>query len=203
MILSNLLVVGGLLIGLPAHADNSFAPIPADQTGGRPTGLEMRIVKYEGGTNGIITVDVRNGNKQATEFTAKGLYFVPTANADTAPQRLGAVGPFQQKTGDGWQRAEKTSIPAGATVQLKLDIYCIDSHRGSPSASTSFRIAKDRVPKDLSQAIDQAATAATAGKGGVSAPANKPAVQSEVWTTRDRKWIKLDGEGKQEDAKKR
>jgi len=38
---------------------------------------------------------------------------------------------------------------------------------------------------------------------GVSAaaPAAKGAVQSEVWKNRDKKWIKLDGEGEQEAAK--
>ena len=41
------------------------------------------------------------------------------------------------------------------------------------------------------------------GHGGVSAPAAKGAVQSQVWKNRDKKWIKLDGEGEQEAAKSR
>ena len=34
--------------------------------------------------------------------------------------------------------------------------------------------------------------------GGFAAPAATSAVQSEVWATRDAKWIELDGEGTQE-----
>jgi hypothetical protein len=37
----------------------------------------------------------------------------------------------------------------------------------------------------------------------VSAPAAAPAVPSEVWKNCDKKWIELDGEGKQEVGKRR
>jgi len=63
------------------------------------------------------------------------------------------------------------------------------------------RVAKERAPKPLVQSIDEDATRAAAAYGGVSAPAAKGAVQSEVWKNRDKKWIKLDGEGAQETAK--
>ena len=53
------------------------------------------------------------------------------------------------------------------------------------------------------QSIDADATRAAASYGGVSAPAAKSAVQSEVWKNRDKKWIKLEGEGAQEAAKSR
>ena len=86
---------------------------------------------------------------------------------------------------------------------MTLDVYCIDSHRASPSSSTSFRVAKERAPKPLVQSIDEDASRAAADYGGVSAPAAKGAVQSEVWKNRDKKWIKLDGEGAQEAAKSR
>src|SRR5262245_34761965 len=103
------------------HAENSFVPIPADQTGGQSTGLEIKIVQYHGGTNGELTVEVRNPTDKEVEFVAKGLYFVPNGSANNAPQRLGAVGPFQEKTGQGWQRREKMTIEKGATVRMKLD----------------------------------------------------------------------------------
>jgi hypothetical protein len=88
---------------------------------------------------------------------------------------------------------------------MKLDVYCIDSHRASPSSSTGFGLAKDRVPKRIVEAIARDADKATRGLGGVAspAPAAKSAVQSEVWKNRDAKWIELDGEGKQEAGKKR
>jgi hypothetical protein len=86
---------------------------------------------------------------------------------------------------------------------MKIDVYCIDSHRGSPSPSTAFHVAHDRVPSAVSTQIDRDARAASVELGGVAAPAAKSAVQSEVWKNRDKKWIKLDGEGRQEAGKAR
>jgi hypothetical protein len=198
-----LAVIGSVLFTLPVLAKPpAFAPIPADQTGGKPTGLQLRIVRYDGGTNGVIMVEVKNPGQEPVEFSAKGLYFVPQGDADQAPQRLGAVGPFSLQTEQGWQHRDTTTIAPGAVARMKLDVYCIDSHRGSPSSSTSFRLAKDRVPKKVVEAIDNDAVQATKGMGGLSSPRAKSAVQSEVWKNRDKKWIELDGEGKQEAAKK-
>ena len=53
------------------------------------------------------------------------------------------------------------------------------------------------------KAIDDDATKSAEGYGGVSSSAAKGAVQSQVWKNRDKKWIELDGEGKQEAAKSR
>jgi hypothetical protein len=192
----------GLVILRPAAATaaGGFDKLPGEQ--GKTSPLLMRIVQYEGSTNGAITVEVKNPTGQAQEFSAKGIYFVPTGSANEAPQRLGAVGPFQLQSANGTsQRIDHTTIAAGATARMTLDVYCIDSHRASPSSSTSFRVAKDRVPPSLTRAIDDDAQKAAEGYGGVSANAAKPAVQSEVWKNRDKKWIKLDGEGKQEAAK--
>ena len=180
-----------------AAAATGFDKLPGEQ--GKTSPLLMRIVQYAGSTNGAITVEVKNPTSQPQEFSAKGVYFVPTGSANEAPQRLGAVGPFQLQSANGAsQRMDHTTIAAGATARMTLDVYCIDSHRASPSSSTSFRVAKDRVPEPLMQAIDEDANKSAAGYGGVSAPAAKGAVQSEVWKNRDKKWIKLDGEGAQE-----
>ncbi len=187
-----------LLFSLPAAADKSYAPIPSEQTGGKATGLEMRVVDYRGSTNGSIEVEVRNPTNHPVEFSAKGIYFVPDGDPDHAPQRVGAVGPFQVKQGNEWQREDKLTLAANATALLKLEVYCIDSHRGSPSSSTSFHVAKTRVPKPMVEAIDHDAAQAADPMGGVSAPTAKGAVQSQVWKNRDKKWIRLDGEGKQE-----
>jgi len=191
--------VFGLVI-LPfeiAAAASGFEKLPGEQ--GKTSPLLMRIVQYEGSTNGAITVEVKNPTSQPQEFNAKGVYFVPTGNANEAPQRLGAVGPFQLQTSNGnSQRMTHTTIAAGSTARMTLDVYCIDSHRASPSSSTSFRVAKERAPKPLIESIEADAARSTADMGGVSAPAAKSAVQSEVWKNRDKKWIKLDGEGAQE-----
>ena len=194
----------GLVILRPARAAaaTEFDKLPGEQ--GKQSPLVMRIVKYDGGTNGAITVDVKNPTDKPQEFSAKGIYFVPTGNPNEAPQRLGAVGPFQLQSSQGGkasQRLDHTTIAPGATARISLDVYCIDSHRGSPSSSTSFRVAKDRVPAPLMRAIDADAAKSAEGMGGVSAPAAKGAVQSEVWKNRNKKWIKLDGEGAQESGK--
>jgi hypothetical protein len=195
---SSFLVLLTSLVAVPVAAQPKFAPIPPDQTGGKASGLELRIVKYDGSTNGVLEVEVKNTRAEPTDFSARGLYFVPTGNADEAPQRLGAVGPFNVETPGGWKRHDKLSLAPGETARLKLDVYCIDSHRASPSSSTSFRVAKDRVPAKVASEILDDATRAAARHGGVSAPAAKAEVQREVWKNRDKKWIKLDGEGRQE-----
>jgi hypothetical protein len=198
-----LTTVTSLLFAFPVIAKPTFTPIPADQTGGKTTGLELRIVRYDGAVNGVLEVEVKNPRQEPVEFSAKGLYFVPQGSADEAPQRVGAVGPINVKTQQGWLRRDNVTIQPGEIIQAKLDVYCIDSHRGSPSSSTSFRLAKDRVPKRVYDAIDRDAAKAASGLGGVSSPKAKSAVQSQVWKNRDEKWIELDGEGKQEAGKKR
>ena len=189
------------LVALPAFAENGFAPLPAEQTGGKLTGLELRVVQYQGGVNGVLTIDVRNPKSNPIEFSAGGLYFVPDGNADSAPQRLGAVGGFQEQTQQGWQRREKTTIAANATVRMKLDVFCIDSHRGSPSSSTAFHPAATRLPPALSHEIEADGKKAAAESGGYEAPVAKSKVQSDVWKERNKKWIRLDGEGAQESHK--
>jgi hypothetical protein len=199
------LFVAGLIFAssfASAIAADHFDKVPALK-GQRPNGLAIRIVKYAGSTNGAITVEVQNPTAEPQEFSAKGLYFVPQGNANAAPQRLGAVGPFQVLSAGGRQRADRLTIAPGASERLALDVYCIDSHRASPGPSTPFRIAKDRVPPALTTAIDKDANDASKGYGGVSAPAAKSAVQGQVWKNRDAKWIELEGEGKQEAGKKR
>jgi hypothetical protein len=205
MFLRSLVTLGAVLLCAPAfaRAGGGFAPIPPEQTHGQKTGLEIRVVGYDGSVNGEIAVDVRNPGQRPVEFAARGLYFVPNGNPDEAPQRLGAVGPFRVQTADGWQPRERLTIAAGATQHLKLDVYCIDSHRGSPSSATSFRMGKDRIPKPLVEAIERDTRKEAEKLGGVSDPRAKGAVQSQIWKDRDAKWIELDGEGKQEAAKKK
>ena len=199
-ILAVCLTACGLAAASPAAAD-SFRSLPAEKAG-QSTPLEVRVVQYDGNSNGVITVDVKHPTGKPQEFSAKGLYFVPQGNADQAPQRVGAVGPFQMQRPQGPERRDHLTIAPGATERLTLDVYCIDSHRASPGPGTSFRIAKDRVPPPLVRAIDADAVRSAEPYGGVSAPAAKGAVQSEVWKNRYKRWIPLDGEGRQEAAKR-
>jgi hypothetical protein len=167
--------------------------------------LEARAVQYDGSTNGRLTVQIRNPGKSAQKFSAQGLYFVPEGNPDTAPQRLGAVGPMQIAN-DGKELTELDVAP-GATVEVVLDVFCIDSHRSSPSPQNSFSVGVKRMPKELVQTIekraDQAVDTARSQGNAAPRPAAKSNIQGEVWRSRDAKWVELDGEGKQEVGKKK
>jgi hypothetical protein len=192
----------GIVTSSPARGAEHFDRLPAEKPG-KSMELLIRIVEYAGSSNGAITVDVKNPTNQPQQFTARGLYFVPLGNANEAPQRLGAVGPFQVERAGGFERREQLTIEPGKTERLVLDVYCIDSHRASPGSSTGFRVARDRVPAKLTREIYDDAAASADAFGGLAAPAAKGAVQSQVWKNRDKSWIPLDGEGKQEVGKKR
>jgi hypothetical protein len=181
-----------------AWADNKFHKVP----GKAAENLQLRVVKYDGSTNGVLTVSVKNTGKQPVQFSAKGLYFVPDGDPDKSPQRLGAVGPMEIARGESSVRKEALTIPAGKTVQVALDVFCIDSHRSSPTSETPFTIAKTRMPQSLTRTIDvRAKAAAGKHKYDYAAPAAKADIQSEVWRTRDSAWVDLDGEGAQEASK--
>jgi hypothetical protein len=178
--------------------DTKFRPVPGAQQ------LEIRATTYDGSTNGVLVVELRNKGKTAQKFAATGLYFVPEGDPDQAPQRLGAVGPMQITAGDAKETSELV-IAAGATVEVKLDVFCIDSHRSSPSPRNVFNVGVSRMPKELAATIegraDNAVRAKRASGDRAPRPAAKSDIQSEVWKSRDAKWIKLDGEGQQEATK--
>lgn len=195
------LLVLGLFAGTAA-ADNKFHPLPAAKA--ERGNLQLRVVSYDGSTNGELTVEVKNTSKKPLVFMAKGLYFVPDGDPEQAPQRLGAVGPFEiatDKEDAEGRRVEKVTIAAGGTVELTLDVFCIDSHRSSPSSSTPFTIARSKMPASLARDIDVNTKRAAKSAGGFAAPAATDAVQSEVWKQRDKKWVELEGESAQEAGK--
>jgi len=201
-IVRNLAVIVVSLVVSVAHAerhDTKFKPVP-------DSSLQIRAVEYDGSVNGTLNVQVKNTQKTAQKFAATGLYFVPQGDPDTAPQRLGAVGPMQLAT-DTKKEQASIEVPAGATVDVALDVFCIDSQRGAPGPKNVFDVGAKRMPKQLSQQIEHSAdeAVAEARKSGESRPrpAAKGAIQSGVWKSRDEKWIELDGEGKQEAAKKK
>jgi hypothetical protein len=182
----------------PAQASPQATAVPAADGQGR-THLELRVIAYDGHTNGGMTVEVTNTGAVPETFAAQGLFFVPDGNPNEAPQRLGAVGPFRIDGDDG--RKDKVALLPGKKIVVQLDVYCIASHRSSPGPQTQFHLSPSRMPRELSTGINQDARAASQSYGGLSAPAAKSAVQSEVWKNRNKKWIKLDGEGRQEVGK--
>lgn len=219
----------GLFCGSSAWADNGYKSVPAESadhatapapaTAGTPgtpgtpgpqdaqavakaSGLDLRVVAYDGSVNGELTVEVKNPGKTELTFSAAGLYFVPEGNADQAPQRLGAVGPMQIADGKAQKRVEQLKVPPGGSMKVKLDVFCIDSHRPAPTSKTGFSLGSKRLPAKLRNTIETRAKSAADQAGGYAAPAAKSRMQSEVWGARDADWVEVDGEGKQELGKK-
>jgi hypothetical protein len=196
MLVVSLWLLAGTALAQPVRHDTKFHAVP-------DTKLQIRAVQYDGAVNGTLDVEIKNADKVAHSFVATGLYFVPEGDPDTAPQRLGAVGPMRI---DGAQERTQLDVPPGKTVTVALDVFCIDSHRGSPSPANAFDVGRTRMPAELSHTIEsnaQIAVDAAAKKDPAAPPrpAATSAIQSEVWRARDAKWTKLDGEGKQEVGK--
>ncbi|MGE0396610.1 MAG: hypothetical protein AB7T06_07840 [Kofleriaceae bacterium] len=182
----------------PVRHDTKFARVPDSK-------LQIRAVEYDGSTNGTLKVQLKNTDTAAQKFSATGLYFVPEGDPDTAPQRLGAVGPMQLVASKSAKELQSIEVPAGQTIEVALDVFCIDSHRSSPSPQNVFNVGNKRMPKELASKIEKSADMAVSAerRKGTAAPrpAAKSAIQSEVWKARDASWIDLDGEGAQEATK--
>jgi hypothetical protein len=196
---SLLVLVAGTAAAQGVRHDTTFKSVPGSK-------LQIRAVEYDGHTNGTLKVQIKNTQKEKLKFTASGLYFVPEGDPDKAPQRLGAVGPIQLGSGDKAKEVTELDVAAGETVEVTLDVFCIDSHRSSPSPQNSFGVGKSRMPKQLASTIEKSADVAVQAETAKGTPAPrkaaKSAIQSEVWKSRNDKWMKLDGEGKQEAGKR-
>lgn len=180
----------------PALADK-FVSMPEAQAS--TENLKIRFVKYDGNTNGAMVVEVKNTGRSIATFDSDGLFFVPKGHPEKAPQRLGAAGPFTEIAGKNRviRQNGKVAVAAGETKKIRLEVFCIDSHRSSPSPSTKFSIAKSKLPKSLRKELKSSNQAIYRSNKGDLRKA-KSAVQSNMWKTRDRKWIKLEGERVQE-----
>lgn len=167
---------------------------------GKAQPLAMRVVTYDGSTNGKMIVEVVNTGNQTETFIADGIYFVPAGNPEVAPQRLGAAGPITAIE-DGVEKTylDGIQIAPGSKQIVRLEVFCIDSHRSSPSSDTKFGFASERLPRELRHKITHGAKQIIRENEGDVAKA-KPAIQSHMWQTRDADWIKLEGERKQEKA---
>ncbi len=74
----------------PAIADD-FVAMPEAKASAE--NLKIRVVKYDGNTNGEMVVEVKNTGRTTATFNSDGLFFVPKGDPEKAPQRLGAAGP--------------------------------------------------------------------------------------------------------------
>ncbi len=194
----------GLAVSLLLPAPAAAGPAKFHRVPGAAKTLQMRTVAYDGSTNGRMVVEVQNTAKTEQTFEAAGLYFVPEADPKEAPQRLGAAGPFELVTARGasGEPLQKLSIAPGATVRLELHVFCIDSHRSSPTSETPFAVAKRRMPKALRTTIQSGTTKILRRHKGKVAPKATSEIQSHVWETRDADWIELEGERAGEKALK-
>lgn len=191
--LSVLISAVGLALPLAAlAAPPGFSDLPSRSDDKSP--IQLRIVKYAGSTNGGMIVEVKNTGQTGADFTADGLFFVPDVDPEKAPQRLGAAGPFEVKTRTGWRDEENLRLAPGQTARLKLQVFCIDSHRGSPSSATPFRLARKRLPRELRQEIERGTKVLLKNGKVKNAKHIKGDVQGHVWKTRDKKWVPIEGE---------
>jgi hypothetical protein len=191
-LISFIFALAALFGGATAIAAPAFAPLPTLDN--KTTKLTFRVVEYKGGTNGKMIVDVKNEGTTGEEFEAKGLYFVPKGDPEVAPQRLGAAGPFQARRNGKWEPRDKLRLEPQQVARLELDVFCIDSHRSSPSSSTKFDLASERLPSELSHEIETGTKALLEAKKVHNARDASSEVQSHIWQTRNKKWLKLHGE---------
>ncbi|MCA9664463.1 MAG: hypothetical protein KC503_02710 [Myxococcales bacterium] len=184
------------LLAIPASAFASgYVRIPGS-AGQRQQNLRIRFVRYTGGSSGRMIIDVKNVGKQAARFDPRGVYFVPQGDPEKAPQRLGAAGPLAVDKQGSWVDTQKLMVRPGKSVRVSLQVFCLDSHRSSPASSQKFSVANKLLPKSLRREITHGVAdvyKANAAKARPAAEAT-PAAQSHVWKTRNKKWIKLQGE---------
>jgi len=134
------------------------------------------------------TVDVSNPTAAPVTFDATGLYFVPASPSDP-PQRLGVVTPGR-RTEVAAESPSGVTIPAYQTVHVTLTAYCLDVGRHSPSDDTPYRLADQRLPPKLSEALSFAVHSIPAG----SAASRSSLTQSAVWRIRGEMPTALIGE---------
>jgi hypothetical protein len=180
-----------------ASADDRYHPMPPGP--GQDGKFELRVVQYDDGVHGEMTVEVHNLGNVSSNFSARGLYFVPDDNPNTAPQRLAVVGGV--RTGSEDAPRDVIQVAAGGTMKVRFDVYCIDEDRHSPESTTQFTMARTRLPADLSVAIE-GTTAEVVKTIKLKADDDQQRrIQPLVWMARREpsvRGVKLRGDGAQE-----
>lgn len=179
-----------------AQARSSYKRMPA--LGGKGKTLRIKIIGYKGGK---MHVQVRNVGRATATFKADGLYFVPAGKPERAPQRMGAAGPMEVSEVGGWKRKMAHRIGAKNTATFRLDVFCLDSHRASPSDGQAFSVARKRLPKRLRRKIVEGSNRIYRKAKRYKRP-SRGAIQGYIWKTRNKRWIKLQGERKGEKTRR-
>ncbi len=175
------------------HADK-FVQLPA-ANGKQNKHLKIRFVKYDGGTNGQMVIEVKNLSRRNQKFSADGIYFVPQGDPEKAPQRLGASGPILEvvKNKVAQKAKRNLNLKAGQTKRLRLEVFCIDSHRPSPNRKTKFAVAAKLLPAQLRRDL-KTSNEVIYKKHKQSVSRAKGEIQQNMWKTRDADWVELEGE---------
>lgn len=179
-----------------AQARSGYGSLPA--LGGKGKTLRIKIIGYKGGK---MHVKVRNVGRASVAFRADGLFFVPAGKPERAPQRMGAAGPMEVSEAGTWKRKMAHRIGAKKTATFRLDVFCLDSHRASPSDGQAFSVAKKRLPKRLRRKIVEGSNRIYRKAKRYKRPSRR-AIQGYIWKTRNKRWIKLQGERKGEKTRR-
>ena len=180
-----------------ASADDRFHPLPPAP--GQDGKFELRVVRYDAGVHGEMIVEVHNLGSDNAAFSARGLYFTPDEDVNTAPQRLAVVGGV--RTGSEDAPRELIQVAANASVKVRFDVYCIDEDRHSPGSTTQFTVARSRLPENLIRGIE-VSTADVVKTIKLKADEDQQRqIQPLVWMARREpgvRNVKLRGDGAQE-----
>jgi len=193
------LAVAGLVGGLAASAsaDDRYRPIPSGP--GQTGQLELRVMQYDKGVYGEMTVEIHNRGAQPASFSASGLYFTPDDDPDSAPQRLAIVGGV--RTGSEEAPRAGVALAGDATLRIRFDVYCIDEDRDAPESDTPFTLARSRMPPRLIAALEASTRDVVKTIKLKPDDDQRRQLQPLVWQARRSAPAKLVGDGAQERGK--
>lgn len=185
------------MLAASASADDRFHPMPPGT--GQDGKFELRVVHYDDGVHGEMTVEVHNLGNASSNFSARGLYFTPDDNPNIAPQRLAVVGGI--RTGSEDAPRDLIQVAAGGTMKVRFDVYCLDEDRHAPRSSTQFTLARSRLPDALQVGLEQATAEVVKTIKLKADDDQQRRIQPLVWQVRrdpSLRGLKLRGDGAQE-----
>lgn len=187
----------GLFLGVGPRAQKAHATKQGALCLNKPGQVQKLHIKVLGYRGWKMEIVVTNKSHSPRSFEPNGLYFIPKGSPERAPQRLAASGPFYAKMSRKWARHTKgIKIPANSQQKLRLEVFCLDSHRSSPRNGQAFRLANKRLPQSLRRVFRK--NSIKYMKQHKSRSHFRGANQSMIWRERNKKWIKLEGERKNE-----
>ena len=124
-----------LFSSLATASPHHFTPLPSLDK--KRTTLQMRIVEYQGETNGKMVIDIMNEGRAEEEFIAKGIYFVPK---EIRRQHHNDLRGRSLRKGEWRSQRDAIAIQPRQTVRMELDVFCIDSDGQAPPQRPMDRV---------------------------------------------------------------